>query len=234
MKDLSSAQGYKSHRLFFEGGPTFRLAAFYAENIVRNLKIESVIDIGCADGVVQKHLPASISYSGYDANAGIYEQANNSDITYHPVKQSSFDYVKNQADAVLLFDVLEHTPDFAPYFDMAMDWAKKYVVVSLPNEFNFRNRLVFAKGQNIPCHGLQMVNKDGGHRHLWLINPESATTLLTTSAEKKGFQLESVYHIGPKPNKIHKRLIYGIVKAVTSPLAWADCWVWVFKKQDLD
>tara|TARA_B100000683_G_scaffold269390_1_gene306341 strand:- start:1625 stop:2329 length:705 start_codon:yes stop_codon:yes gene_type:complete len=232
MKAQHTSQDHECHRLFFEGGPSFRLAAFYAQNIVQKLDIDSVIDIGCADGVVQQNLSAHINYAGYDANAGIYDEADNPDITYHPVEQSSFDFVKEEADAVLLFDVLEHTLGFVPYFETAMEWAKKYVVVSLPNEFNFRIRAGFVRGKDIPCHGLQMVNTDGGHRHLWLVNPESATRVLQKSAAAKGFELAHIFHVGPRPKKMYKRLVYDVIKAVTSPLAWADCWVWVFKKKD--
>ena len=106
MKAQHTSQDHECHRLFFEGGPSFRLAAFYAQNIVQKLDIDSVIDIGCADGVVKQNL-STISTICSDANAGIYDEADN--LTLPTTRWSSFfDFVKEEADAVLLFDVGAH------------------------------------------------------------------------------------------------------------------------------
>ena len=52
-------------------------------------------------------------------------------------------------DMILLLDVLEHTRDFTGLFEQAMESAKHYVVVSLPNELFLLDRLRMLAGREL-------------------------------------------------------------------------------------
>jgi 2-polyprenyl-3-methyl-5-hydroxy-6-metoxy-1,4-benzoquinol methylase len=213
-----------------------RKASYMAENIVNNLSgITSVLDIGCGDGVVGTLLSDGIDYSGIDIGAEIYPESDAENVTYLRSEEkidAALDSMDTSFDAVLLFDVLEHTPQFIDLFDRACAKSQKFVVVSLPNEFNAFCRLRFLMGQGFETQSVELANYPDGHRHMWVVCPDIAKKLLANRAAEFGFSLKDEYLWRLMPKNLMKRALYSLCMALTSPSSWSFHSVFVFAKGD--
>jgi predicted TPR repeat methyltransferase len=177
-----------------------------------NIDIKSVLDIGCADGIVSKVIDKNIKYMGVDIGADIYKRTNSKNIYYIEDYVSLKNFIlQNKSDLCLLLDVLEHTFDFTDLFETSLQSANKYVFVSLPNEENIRNRIGFLLGKGIPVHSLDMVGKHVNHRHLWLIQMNKAKQILEEKAKEYNFILENEIYYISLPNTFYKRFIYKLI-----------------------
>ena len=80
-------------------------------------------------------------------------------------------------------DVLEHTDTFLKLFSVALNKSNNYVLVGLPNEDYIISRLRFLFGGGIMSHGLETINYKPGHKHQWLIQYKTASSLLKKYAK---------------------------------------------------
>ena len=211
-----------------------RLASLIATQILPTLTgINSILDIGCGDGVVGDLIPKECNYQGIDlSNASIYRQ-NTEDprITY-----SQPDYLKTtlqqsqKADAVLMLDVLEHTPKFTELFEFSLPQANKYVLVSLPNELFLADRLNFMLGKEHPAHSLDLINLPVGFKHQYLINTSKARHILGEISKKHGFVLKEEWHRPLRTkNKLFQPSLWFIRK-ISSYQLWSMGSVFIFEK----
>ena len=211
-----------------------RLASLIATQILPTLTgINSILDIGCGDGVVGDLIPKECNYQGIDlSNASIYRQ-NTEDprITY-----SQPDYLKTtlqqsqKADAVLMLDVLEHTPGFTELFELSLPQAKNYVLVSLPNELFLVDRLKFILGKEHPAHSLDLIKLPVGFKHQYLINTSKARHILSEIAEKHGFTLKEEWH---RPLRSKNKLFQPglwLIRQFSSFNLWSMGSVFIFKR----
>ena len=171
-----------------------RLATLIAKNwLQKEDQVLSVLDIGCADGVVQQNLPNSCKYIGLDlSDACIYPQnKNNSNIRYvSPSELVKLLHSLEKVDAVLLFDVLEHTAEFTALFEDALSLSNRYIAVSLPNELFLADRLRMLMGKEVGANSLDLVGMPKGFKHQYIVNIAKARKLLVQKATEKGFHLK--------------------------------------------
>lgn len=195
-----------------------RLAVEYFKHIISGADCQSILDIGCGDGVLLNYLNADLVYKGVDIGAGCYNQTTHESLLYiQDRKELEVAILREHVDMVLLINVLEHTEDFSGLFELALQVAKKSVFVCLPNEENIHNIFSFLVGNGIPSHGLDMYGKHLNHRHLWLIQEKIAKKILIDTARKYGFKLSSTHYSISYPNTSYKRMIY---KFIMSLLPW--------------
>jgi 2-polyprenyl-3-methyl-5-hydroxy-6-metoxy-1,4-benzoquinol methylase len=242
---MAHSQTSLQHTVFSQKMPThsnhilplrsdIRLAEAITVNILNELgDIGSVLDIGCGDGVVSKHLTKEHLYFGIDlSESKIYEQ-NQSDsrINYClPQDIHKATHETPDCDAVLLLDVLEHTPPFTELFECALLKSNKYVLVSLPNELFVLDRARMLLGMELPAHSLDLVGQPGGFKHQYIVNMNKARRILATAAMSHGFELKQEWF---RPlvskNKLLQPLLWGLRHFSSSQL-WSMGSVFVFGK----
>lgn len=114
------------------------------KNILKNLPLENIVDLGCGDAGMLSVIPSSVKYIGIDISPTqiTYAQKN---ITKSRRKNASVkagDILKlkvkeNAYDAALLCDVVEHVLQPDLLLKEASRIVKKdgYIIVSIPHEF---------------------------------------------------------------------------------------------------
>ena len=169
-----------------------RLAELIATRVLPSYPGDTLLDVGCGDGVVSRHLPARCHYTGLDiSDACIYEQRHDNPKVRYVQAEQIPDLMNREGpwDTVLLLDVIEHTRRFTPLFQHALTRANRQVIVSLPNELFALDRLRMLKGHELNAHSLDLVNQPEGFKHQYIINIAKARDLLIRTAKKEGFSL---------------------------------------------
>lgn len=146
-------------------------------SMLRRYLAGNVLDVGCG----QKYLAAFVGerYVGLDI-AGSPDVVANAEYGL-PFKDRSF-------DTVIAFDVLEHLENIHNTFDELCRVARQYVVIGLPNMYEWHFRIMFLLGKNISGkYGLpQQPPTD---RHRWLFSLGEAMSFVRERAFKNGFSI---------------------------------------------
>ncbi len=102
-------------------------------------RINNILDIGCGEGFLVGHLPKNIKYTGIDHNPESIKIAKAT--AYQPRETDFFvgdvyklSFPDNQFDVVACLEVLEHLEKPEKALAEIRRVAKKYVVLSVPNE----------------------------------------------------------------------------------------------------
>jgi len=211
-----------------------RLAELIATRILPNYTSTTLLDIGCGDGVVSRHLPSQCEYTGLDiSDACIYEQRHdNPKVRYVQAGQIP-DLMRSEGpwDTVLLLDVIEHTRRFTPLFELALTRANQQVVVSLPNELFFLDRLRMLRGHELNAHSLDLVDQPEGFKHQFIVNIDKARSLLTQKAEALGFELtEEILRPLISKRRLAQPACWAL-QQLSSPQLWSMGSVFIFQRR---
>lgn len=210
-----------------------RLAELISKQIIPSYSSHSVLDVGCGDGEVSYHLPANCTYTGLDiVDACIYEQSpDHPGIKYLQANEIEPFMVSNSPwDMILLLDVIEHTRGFTTLFERALQHANKYVLVSLPNELFWADRLRMLKGHEHNAHSLDLLERPEGFKHQYIINIAKARDLLSDHAQRHGFRLHEEVLRPLKSKKNWQQPMLWALRQVCSDQAWSMGSVFVFEK----
>ena len=211
-----------------------RLAELIATRILPNYTSTTLLDIGCGDGVVSRHLPSQCDYTGLDiSDACIYEQRHdNPKVRYVQADQIS-DLMRSEGpwDTVLLLDVIEHTRRFTPLFELALTRANQQVVVSLPNELFILDRLRMLRGHELNAHSLDLVDQPEGFKHQFIVNIDKARSLLSQRAEALGFNLtEEILRPLISKRRLAQPACWAL-QQLSSPQLWSMGSVFIFQRR---
>lgn len=125
-----------------------------------------VLDVGC-DEAYLRHLLPECEYTGIDINGNPNIKVNLESIEKLPFDDNFF-------DSVICSDVLEHLDNLHFVFGELIRVAKKYIVISLPNNWvNARRQIQRGKG-TIGHYGLP--SRPPKDRHKWFFNFSEAKT----------------------------------------------------------
>ena len=129
-----------------------------------------------------------------------------------------------------MLDVLEHTPKFKELFEIALNIATQYAVVSLPNELFIADRLRLLAGKEHPAHSLDLLALPEGFKHQYLINIGKARRILCNSAKEKGYELSEEW-LRPllTKNKIYQPGLW-MTRHLLSEELWSMGSIFIFKK----
>ena len=211
-----------------------RLAKRIAKDIISRYDPLSILDVGCGDGIISENIKEDVIYQGLDiVNACIYEQNhNNPRVRYIEATQVATGMqVGSPWEMVLLLDVIEHTPDFTSLFTNAMKNSSNYVIVSLPNELFFLERLRMLWGKELPAHSLDLVGMPEGFKHQFIINIRKAEKLLSAVALEEGYELVEEIVRPLIAKSTIKRGLTWILEKITSKDVWSMGSVLVYKKK---
>lgn len=136
-----------------------------------------VLDVGCNDGYLKEVIRAE--YTGID-------KSGKPDISLDV--SSGLPFEAGKFDTVAAFDLLEHVDNIHFVFDELCRVSKKYVIITLPNAFEWRFRLAFLFGKSISGkYGLS--EKEPEDRHRWIFSFREAGDFVRNRGEARGFQV---------------------------------------------
>jgi hypothetical protein len=134
-------------------------------------------------------------------------------------------------DTVLLLDVIEHTRRFTPLFELALTRANQQVVVSLPNELFFLDRLRMLRGHELNAHSLDLVDQPEGFKHQFIVNIDKARSLLSQRAEALGFNLtEEILRPLISKRRLAQPACWAL-QQLSSPQLWSMGSVFIFQRR---
>ena len=210
-----------------------RLARLIAQRVLPSYPSATLLDVGCGDGIVSKNLPTECIYTGLDINdACIYEQSHDNPSVRYLQAQQIPDLMKSEGpwDTILLLDVIEHTRDFTSLFELALQYANERVIVSLPNELFFLDRLRMLMGHELNAHSLDLIQRPEGFKHQFIINISKARKLLTERAEKFEFALhEEIFRPLISKQRVFQAPLWALQKLSTDQ-AWSMGSIFVFER----
>lgn len=134
-----------------------------------------ILDVGCGDANLREFV--SSEYIGIDIT-GKFDVLFNLELGKLPFNSNSF-------DCVVCTDVLEHLEKIHDMFFELARVTRKYVIISLPNNWNtLINRIFSLRGKDgTKYYGLTIEKpKD---RHRWFFNYEEAKYFIYGMAEKR-------------------------------------------------
>ena len=205
-----------------------RKALLIANNILAQIGPQHVLDVGAGDAVVSQSKLCK-SYCGVEVGAGNYPLANGLHLAKDIADTIRFcNY--NTRDLVLALDVLEHVEEPGILADVIFKCSNKYVAISLPNETGLNGIISIAKSQRMPGHGLSMVGKPHGYRHMWLISYNESLDLLKKTAEDNMFELVAETLIYTRYKSMTKRLLYSILRLPLSERFACSGFFFLFKR----
>lgn len=211
-----------------------RLALRITKDIISKLRnVESVLDLGCGDGIVGKAVGDKITYRGIDlSNSFIYKQ----DSTDTRIIYTSLDSIKSTLategsfDLITILDVLEHTRGFSDLFELALPHSKRFILVSLPNELFIADRIRMLAGKELPAHSLTLTKHPEGFKHQYIVNIEKARDILNDIAQERGFRLVEEWR---RPLVTKNRLLQPALwlsQLIFSDQVWSMGSIFLFEK----
>jgi SAM-dependent methyltransferase len=171
----------------------------------------SVLDVGCRDRALERHLPVASHYVGLDLRppADIIATAEGP----LPFEDASF-------DSVVLADVLEHLNDPHTALDEAMRVARAAVVVLLPNMYTLYYRLRFVSGR-LPGDKYSLTATRRRDRHRWLPSFEEAADFTRGRAEEAGWRAAREYAYDKPFHRPAARFAYWSARLLGGPGLWS-------------
>lgn len=150
----------------------------FAANILKPIRPNSVLDIGCRDGELSEHLSGT-EYHGADLVSG-------ERVTYvGDVTQMKFDRC---FDVVVACDILEHLEDPSAMFDNIVPLASKHVLISLPNTYDLKSIWKFLRQDMGGKY--RFTEEHPEDRHRWLMSRDEIVAFAQAKARKHGLKVE--------------------------------------------
>ena len=177
---------------------------FWIVNNFANLfkSARNILDIGCDNKQLQKHLIPSQGYFGIDKNK-------KADISLDFDKEQPLPVKDGEFELVVCLDVLEHLENIHFIFDELCRMSSRDLLVSLPNNLQaviwgyWGRKKTYTKFYGLP-------NQKPSDRHRWFFNSEEAKDFVTYVANKNGFKLiDIVYEVDKK--SLFKKCVLFII-----------------------
>lgn len=153
---------------------------------------QTLLDIGCRNGILKEHLPAGIQYSGIDLNL---EPC----VTKACNVEEGIPFPDNSFDAVVALDMLEHTDNIWFVFGEFVRVARRQIMTVLPNSYHWKARLRFLRGKEgdkykLPIEPIQ-------DRHRWLTSYDTSCSFARRMAEKYGLTITESVTVDERKNR---------------------------------
>ena len=155
----------------------------------------SVLDVGCGNAHLRKYL--TNNYTGVDFTG-------NPDIRVD-LEQGELPFTDNSFYSVVCTDVLEHLENIHKIFWELVRVSKRYVIISLPNNWTPIFEYILTGKANLKYYGLPLEKPID--RHKWFFNYEDANDFIYGMAKKMDMDVLvcEPYH-GPKGRTLKKIL----------------------------
>ena len=169
----------------------------------KNLLNKSILDVGCSDKALKKWISPDVKYIGIDISG-------NPDFRVDLEKDKLSLFDNNSFHTVVCTEVLEHLDNVHEVFDDLCRVSKKYIIISLPNNWlNFKFLLIKNKGTT-KFYGLPLDKPVD--RHKWFFNYEEALNFVKKRGERNNFRIKSHFPMTFSHFGLRNRLINIIFK----------------------
>ena len=174
----------------------------------------TILDVGCDQKTLARHLPASARYTGVDI-------APPADIVLNlDVPGAVLPFPDRAFDTVLCCDVLEHLERIHAVFDELCRVSASRVLISLPNPLRNLIDAIKAGASTLKFYGLP--TDPPADRHRWFFGAEEAARFLTTRAARNHFSVE---HLDNRPDYPCPRWLVNDANLLASPnITQATTW----------
>lgn len=168
----------------------------------------NILDVGCATGEITEYL-TGINYTGVDIDKNNILEMKKRNLEVVEVDLSKqVPQIKKKFNAILMLDILEHLQNPAAVIENVKTLLEKdgVLVISLPNDYNFFNKVRFILNKNINWDPFDPY----GHLHIFPI--KTGKRFL----EGCGLKIVNSYLLEPtKPGFLGKKVLKFI--AMLSP-----------------
>lgn len=128
---------------------------------------DSVLDLGVGDGALLRYLIDHKRISGYglDVSPKAVEfcRANGLDVELADINRPITDFLRQPFDYIILSEIIEHLPDPESLLNQLRPYARKGIIISIPNTGYHQHRLRLLFGR----FPLQWVVTPGEHLRFW-------------------------------------------------------------------
>lgn len=139
--------------------------------------VVTLLDVGCRDAILKRHLRPHIKYTGLDIIPGPnVDRVGNI--------EEGLPFADGEFDAVTALDLLEHTNNIWFAFDELVRVSRRQVIVLLPNVYHWLSRVRFLRGREMDKYLLPV--EPIVDRHRWLPSYESARQFCAERAKLHG------------------------------------------------
>ncbi|MBN2654252.1 MAG: methyltransferase domain-containing protein [Nitrospirae bacterium] len=164
----------------------FRTRSDRAEYIAKkfdNYLKGKIIDVGCDKALLRELLPEA-EYIGIDIGG-------DPDIVLNLEQADKLPFDNSSFDCVICSDVLEHLNNFHIIFDELIRISKKYIIISLPNNWREARRVISRGKGSIVHYGLPSnPSKD---RHKWFFSFSEALKFINSKLDFHPIKLVEAY-----------------------------------------
>lgn len=161
---------------------------YFLTNQALRPEVRSLLDVGCRDAILKRHLRSGIAYTGIDLIAG-------PGVDYVGNVGEGLPFADRAFDAVVALDLLEHADNIWFVFDEFLRVARSQVVVLLPNAYHWQLRARFLCGKEMDKYLLP--SKPILDRHRWLLSYNTASRFCRERGARAGWVVkETILHGG--------------------------------------
>jgi hypothetical protein len=193
-----------------------------AADVVGKEKINSLLDVGCRGGALRAFLRPEIDYFGCDLVKGDH---------VHYVGDIQAISIDRQFDCVVALDILEHVDQLHSLFDRLANLATKLLVVSLPNCYDLKSRVLF--GLRGRLSGKYEFRPEYAiDRHRWLMSYSEVYRFYTAKAQEHGLELKCVDCRYGDVSRITVAGVAGLALRVLGENLTTETVVGVFRRVD--
>jgi hypothetical protein len=158
----------------------------FASKLIKNLGVNTLLDVGCRDAILKKSIPGHIEYVGFD----IFQNENNSVDIVGDI--CVVDLPANKFEVVVALDILEHLDNPYDVFRKLLKTSSKFLIVNLPNCYDLKSQYKFTvKGQLGGKYRFDL--KNSLDRHRWLMNINEIENFYKHNASEENLTLEIFY-----------------------------------------
>jgi hypothetical protein len=199
----------------------FRVRA--AGEILNQLTISNVLDIGCR-GCEAKHiLPEGVDYFGNDLF-----QNEHGEVSY--VGDALEVDFGRTFDCIIALDIVEHVDDPYVLMDKIISLSNKYVIISLPNTYSLRLKINFVLKSSLGSkYSFETSNRLDRHR--WVMNYDEIIEFYSYFAKKYSMSLNTIdLKLGASSPKFSSKLASALLQPFLGKRNLTGTIVGVFSK----
>jgi SAM-dependent methyltransferase len=170
-----------------------------------------VLDVGCSGAALREAVTGR--YVGIDI-AGQPDLVVNLEKEKIPVPDDSF-------DCVVCSDVLEHLDNLHDTFDELVRVSRRYVLISLPNCYNYEIVFRIWTGRRVKFYGLP--GEPEPDRHKWFFGHHEATSFFRAQAQRHHLDLVALHGLPLRYRGLKGGLLLGLVRLLAvTPRRFAE------------
>ena len=143
----------------------------------------SILDVGCDKAVLKELLPVDFKYTGIDVGG-------TPDIQIDLEKTDQLPFEKDSYDVVLCSDVLEHLDSLHSTFDELVRVSKKYIIISLPNNWSCARKPIERGRGHFMHYGLPLQKPVD--RHKWFFSLSEAHDFFIGKAKEHHLKIKEI------------------------------------------